>query len=249
MRGFFFALQFLTVIPVRTYASIDAKELGRSTGLFPLVGAIQGIIIVGANFLFLKLFPADITNILIMIVLILTNGGFHLDGFADTIDGLAGGNTKEEKLDIMRDSKIGAIGVVALILLLLTKFLAINSLQAEIKNYILFLIPVIGRWSMVPMAYWADYARESGGFGKTFTENTGIKEFLQATLFALFFSTIFLGWLALPYLAIMFFMVYLITVFFRKKIGGVTGDVFGFQSEVSEVLFILIVIAGGNINI
>jgi len=249
MRGFFFALQFLTVIPVRTYASIDAKELGRSTGLFPLVGAIQGIIIVGANFLFLKLFPAGITNILILIVLILTNGGFHLDGFADTIDGLAGGNTKEERLEIMRDSRIGAIGVVALILLLLTKFLAINSLQAEIKNYILFLIPVIGRWSMVPMAYWADYARPTSGLGRAFTENTGIKEFLPATFLVLFFSTIFLGWLALPYLAIMLFMVYLITVFFRKKLGGVTGDVFGFQSEMSEVLFILIVIAGGNIKI
>lgn len=243
MKGFIYALQLLTIIPVKIKDTVEERELGRSTAFFPLVGAVQGLLLVGANLLFSRFLPTDIASGLVLVVLILTNGGFHLDGFADTIDGLAGGNTREEKLDIMRDSKIGAIGVVALILLLLTKFLAINSLQAEIKNYILFLIPVIGRWSMVPMAYWADYARPTSGLGRAFTENTGIKEFLPATFLALFFSTIFLGWLALPYLAIMLFMVYLITVFFRKKLGGVTGDVFGFQSEMSEVLFILIVIA------
>ncbi|MBI3399638.1 MAG: adenosylcobinamide-GDP ribazoletransferase, partial [Deltaproteobacteria bacterium] len=177
----------------------------------------------------------------VLTVLILTNGGFHLDGFADTIDGLTGGSTKEERLDIMKDSRIGAIGVVALILLLLTKFLAINSLQAEIKNYILFLIPVIGRWSMVPMAYWANYARPTGGLGRAFTEHTGIKEFLLATIFALSASVILLSWHGLVYAGVILIAAYLLTVFFRKKLGGVTGDVFGFQSEVSEVIYLVLV--------
>src|SRR3989344_495359 len=241
MKGFLLAIQLLTIIPIKTRGAVEDRELGRSTAFFPLVGAVQGIILVGANLLFSRFLPTDIVSALILVVLILTNGGFHLDGFADTIDGLAGGSTKEERLNIMKDSRIGAIGVVAIVLLLLLKFVAINNLPPAAKNYILFLLPVVGKWSMVPMAYWADYARPTGGLGKAFTEHTGIKEFLLATIFALSASVILLSWKGLAYAGIIFIAVYLLTVFFRRKLGGVTGDVFGFQSEVSEVIFLVLV--------
>lgn len=245
MKGFLYALQFLTIIPVKIKAAVDERELGRSTAFFPLVGAVQGIILVGANLLFLKFLPHDIASVLILTILILTNGGFHLDGFADTIDGLAGGNTKEERLHIMKDSRIGAIGVVAIALLLLIKFLAINNLNPPFStlhsHYILFLLPVMGRWSIVPMAYLADYGRPTGGLGMAFTEYTGIKEFLLATIFALSASVILLSWYGLVYAGIIFIAVYLFTVFFKRKLGGVTGDVFGFQGEISEVIFLVLV--------
>jgi len=245
MKGFIYALQFLTIIPVKIKGNTDERELGRSTAFFPLVGAVQGIILVGANLIFSRFLPIEIASALILTILILTNGGFHLDGFADTIDGLAGGSTKEERLNIMKDSRIGAIGVVAIVLLLLIKFLAINNLSSQFptphSHYILFLLPVIGKWSMVPMAYWADYARPTGGLGKVFTEHTEIREFLLATIFALSASVILLSWYGLVYAGIIFIAVYLLTVFFRRKLGGVTGDVFGFQSEVSEVIFLVLV--------
>lgn len=245
MKGFLLALQLLTIIPIKIKDVVEDRELGRSTAFFPLVGAVQGIILVGANLVFLKFLPQDIASALILTILILTNGGFHLDGFADTIDGLAGGNTKEERLNIMKDSRIGAIGVVAIVLLLLVKFLCINSLTSPLSpltsNYILFLLPVIGKWSMVPMAYWTDYARPTSGLGKAFTEHTGIKEFLLATIFALSASVILLSWNGLVYAGIIFIAVYLLTVFFRRKLGGVTGDVFGFQSEISEVIYLVLV--------
>lgn len=241
MKGFIYALQLLTIIPVKVKAAPVDRELGRSTAFFPLAGAVQGLFLVGANLIFSRFLPTEIASVFILITLILTNGGFHLDGFADTIDGLAGGNTREERLDIMRDSAIGAIGVVALIVLLLTKFLAINSLQAGIKNHILFLIPVIGRWSMVPMAYWADYARPTGGLGRTFTEHTGLRELLTATSFALLLSVIFMKQAGVAYLIILLISAYMVTLYFRKKLGGVTGDVFGFQSEISEVIYLVLV--------
>lgn len=242
MKQFLIALQLLTIIPVKTKGSIEDKELGKSAAFFPLIGAVQGIILVGANIFFSLLFPLDVVSALILIALMLTNGGFHLDGFADTVDGLAGGSTKEERLHIMKDSSIGAIGVMAIILLLLLKFLAINSLNIDSKNYILFLLPVIGRWSMVAMAYWADYAREGSGLGKAFTEYTGIREFFIATTLAILFSLFFLRLKVLAYLIILLFTVYVITVFFKKKLGGVTGDVLGFQSEAAEAIFLLLVI-------
>ena len=245
MKGFLYALQFLTIIPVKIKGNADERELGRSTAFFPLVGAVQGIILVGANLLFSKFLPHDIGSALLVAVLILTNGGFHLDGFADTIDGLAGGNTKEERLNIMKDSRIGAIGVVAIVLLLLVKFLTINNLSSQFStlysHYILFLLPVVGRWSMVPMAYWAEYARPAGGLGKAFIEHTGIKEFLLATIFALSVSVILLSWKGLVYAGIIFIAAYLLTAFFKRKLGGVTGDVFGFQSEISEVVYLVLV--------
>ncbi len=240
MKGFIYALQLLTIIPIKIKGAVEERELGRSTAFFPLVGAVQGIILVGANILFLKFLPYDIASVLILTVLILTNGGFHLDGFADTIDGLAGGNTKEDRLDIMKDSRIGAIGVVAIVLLLLLKFLAINNLPPAVKNHILFLLPVMGRWSMVPMAYWGEYARPTGGLGMAFTEHTGLREFLIATAFLLFLSAIFLGWRGLIYAGIIFIIIYMITFFFKRKLGGVTGDVFGFQSEISEVVYLVL---------
>jgi len=245
MKGFLYALQFLTIIPVKIKGNTDERELGRSTVFFPLVGAVQGTILVGANLLFSKFLPHDITSALILVVLILTNGGFHLDGFADTIDGIAGGSTKEERLNIMKDSRIGAIGVVAIVLLLLVKFLTINNLSSQFStlhsHYILFLMPVVGKWSMVPMAYWADYARPTGGLGMVFTKHTGLREFLVSTVFALSASVILLSWKGLVYAGIIFIAVYLLTVFFKRKLGGVTGDVFGFQSEISEVVYLVLV--------
>jgi|SRR3989344_5775989 len=245
MKGFLLAIQLLTIIPIKTRGAVEDRELGRSTAFFPLVGAVQGIILVGANLLFSRFLPTDIVSALILVVLILTNGGFHLDGFADTIDGLAGGSTKEERLNIMKDSRIGAIGVVAILLLLLIKFLAINNLNSPFStlhsHYILFLLPVIGKWSMVPMAYWGEYARPTGGLGKAFTEHTGLREFLVSTIFALSVSVILLSWYGLVYAGIIFIAVYLLTVFFKRKLGGVTGDVFGFQSEISEVVFLLLI--------
>lgn len=250
MKGFICALQLLTIIPVKIKDAVDERDLGKSTAFFPFVGAVQGIMLVAANILLSKFLPHDIASGLILLILILTNGGFHLDGFADTIDGLAGGNTKKERLHIMKDSRIGAIGVVAIVLLLLIKFLAINNLISHLSpltsNYILFLLPVMGRWSMVPMAYWGNYARPTGGLGKAFAEHTGIREFVFATSFVLSASVILLGWYGLVYAGIIFTAVYLITVFFRKKLGGITGDVFGFQSEVSEVLFLILVVASAT---
>lgn len=249
MKKFLLALQLLTIIPVKIKGSAGERELGRSTAFFPLVGAVQGIILVGANLLFSKFLPHDIASALTLIVLILTNGGFHLDGFADTIDGLAGGSTKEERLNIMKDSRIGAIGVVAIVLLLLLKFLCINALASHLappSSYALFLLPIIGRWSMVPMAYWGDYARPDGGLGKAFAEYTGLKELLLATGLMLIFSVMLLSWHGLVYAGVLFIAAYFMTLFFKKKLGGVTGDVLGFQSEVSEVIFLILAILSFN---
>lgn len=243
MKSLFLAIQLLTIIPIRFIGRVEPHELGRSTAFFPLVGAIQGIILVLSNIILLRFLPYSVVDGLLLVILLLTNGGFHLDGFADTIDGIAGGGTKEERLKIMRDSQIGAIGVAGVVFLILIKFLAINNLPFESKNEILFLLPIFGRWAIVPMAYLGNYAKEGEGVGRAFAEHTKIRELVIATGDVIILSVIFLKLKGLFLVPAMFLFIYLVTLFFKKKIGGITGDVFGFQSELAEVLFLIMALS------
>src|SRR3990170_7686411 len=151
MKGFLLALQFLTTFPVNRGLKTDPSELGRSMSWFPLVGALQGLLLVAAYFIFSTLLPESVVMGLLMLVLVLTNGGLHVDGFADTVDGLAGGKTPEDRLRIMRDSATGAIGVVFVVLLLLIKFLALEEMPFDVKAHALIAFPMVGRWAMVPL--------------------------------------------------------------------------------------------------
>lgn len=245
MKRFLLALKFLTILPVGRPGHLeptDPAELGRSMAFFPLVGALQGMVLVGADYLLLMVLPVSIASGLVLVILFLINGGFHLDGFVDTVDGLKGGASSEERLRIMRDSRTGAIGVVCVVLLLLMKFLCIESLPFDSRAAALFLFPVAGRWAMVPMASWAPYAREEEGLGKTFTGCDSIT-LIRATAITALFFTFFLGPRGLFTLVVLLLLTYAITGFFKKRLGGVTGDVFGFQSEVFEVMFLVMVLA------
>jgi adenosylcobinamide-GDP ribazoletransferase len=241
MKRFLLALQFLTIIPAGRPGLPEPAELGRSMVFFPLVGALQGLVLVFADYLLLKVLPISVASGFLLIILLLTNGGFHLDGFVDTVDGLASGKSPEQRLRIMRDSRTGAIGVVCVVLLLLMKFLCIDTLSLDERGVSVLLFPVAGRWAMVPMASWAPYARQEG-LGKAFAGTEGVT-LVRATAIGALFFTIFLGLRGLFILVMLLALTYAITAFFKKRLGGVTGDVFGFHSEVSEVFFLLLILA------
>ncbi len=245
MKRLILALQFLTVFPVKKDLQFTQDDLKGAMAFFPLAGAVQGIILAGADYVLMHLFTAGISSALIVLILAITNGGLHLDGFADTVDGLAGGKTPDERLSIMRDSAIGAVGVVFLILILLLKYLAIKELPAGVRAQAIFLFPVAGRWAMVPMACWAGYARKDGGLGAAFTANS-YSTFFIATAITAAFAVFLLGAYSLVILAGLAAVVYLFTLFFKKRLGGVTGDVFGFQSEAAEVIFLLMAASSGG---
>jgi adenosylcobinamide-GDP ribazoletransferase len=241
MRRFLLALQFLTIFPVGKIGYPEPEELGRSMAFFPLVGALQGVILVTADYLLLKVLPVSVTSGLLLIILLFTNGGLHLDGFVDTVDGFAGGASSEERLRLMRDSQTGALGVVFVVALLLLKFLCIEAVPMEARGVAVFLFPIAGRWAMVPMASWADYARKEEGLGKAFAGGDSVTLFTASAITALFLFVL-LGLWGLFILAILALLTYAITNFFKIKLGGVTGDVFGFHSEVVEVFFLILLL-------
>lgn len=240
MDRFLLALRFLTILPVGAAPSgPPSKEALSSTlAFFPLVGAFQGLILVIVLGFLGGALPWGVVSALLIAVLTLTNGGFHLDGFADTVDGLAGGSTPGRRLEIMRDHTTGAIGVVFLIIILLVKFVSLDAVPASLKGGAVFAFPVIGRWAMVVLSCNSTYARKTGGLGEAFASATPSTLF-WATIVTAVLSLVALGAASLLVLAGVAIAAYLSSRFFARKLGGVTGDVFGFQSEISEVLALL----------
>jgi adenosylcobinamide-GDP ribazoletransferase len=242
MTSFLLAWRFLTILPGgKKDADIGSRDLGRSMSYYPLVGLLLGVILWAAYGLFSHAFPRTLCDGLIILLLAILTGALHLDGLADTLDGMAAGKSTEERLRIMRDHRVGTFGVVGLILTLGVKFLALNSLPEEIIGKTLLVALVLSRWSMVQLTYRTPYARPEGGLGKIFKENVKKREMVIATASSLIVATFFLRfWGAVLWLAVGVSALG-IQLFFEKKIGGVTGDILGAANEIHETLVLLMV--------
>ncbi len=242
MTGFLLAWQFLTILPGgRRDQETTPESLGRSLAFYPLVGVVLGLILWGVFSGFSLIFPRTLCDGLVILVLVIMTGAFHLDGMADTLDGMAAGRSPEEWLRIMTDHRVGSFGAVGLVMVLGMKFLALNSLPEEILGKSLIAALALSRWSMVQLIYRSPYARPEGGLGKVFKENVKKREMVLATASALGFTVLlFRFWGALFWLIIGLFTLG-IQAFFHKKIGGVTGDVLGGANEVNELLALLLI--------
>ena len=241
LKNLITALQFLTTIKIKK-SPADEKSLAGSTPYFPLIGIIIGCFLAGIYIIFIKFFPAGVVSALIIISSVMITRGLHIDGFIDTIDGLFGGATREERLKIMKDAQVGSFGVAALVCLILLKFTLILEIlkSSDVTSIILILIlmPALSRWCMVCAMYFFTYAR-SGGTGH-FTKFVGIKETLIATLIMIIFCIGLLKIYGLILLITVFIFMLLVTRYISSLIGGMSGDTYGALNEVIEVLVLLI---------
>jgi len=242
MKDFLQALSFLTILPAGQPPFPEEKKLARSMAFFPLVGLLIGLLLATAYFLLSFLFSKSLVLWLTLGCLALLTRGLHLDGFADTIDGFAAGGPKEKILEVMRDSRIGAFGVVGLILLIGAKYLALDQIAAGSIPRTLILMTVMGRNSMVWVCYRSPYARSGGGLAKPFAKNLTAREMIVSSvctfgigllLWRLKGALVFLG-IALISLAFRFF--------FLRKLNGITGDTLGAANELSELLCLILLI-------
>ncbi len=251
MKKMLLAFQFLTIIPVRDMGEVSDQEIGGSTAIFPLVGFVEGILLSVLAFLCLKVFPAELTNALLVLAIVLMNGGLHLDGLADTFDAIASRGNLDKKLLVMKDSSVGPMGVIAIVMVLLLKYVLLNAIffHSTINVYITVLIvtPVVSRWAMVPAAYHCRSARKDG-LGRVFIEHTGTKELLTATVLAVLIVLlaavsgsqypffIFCVMFALP---VIYFFIFGAAWFFKQIFGGMTGDSFGVINEIALLIFLV----------
>jgi adenosylcobinamide-GDP ribazoletransferase len=231
------ALTFLTKLPWPWRGPADGTALARSMFWFPWVGALLGLIFWGAWAGLHRVLPAPAAAALLLTLTVWVTGGLHLDGLADTADGLGGGRTPEEALSIMKDSRVGAFGVISLILGLVLKFSLFLSLATQTRGAgALLLFPIISRWSMVFLAYLSPYARSEGGLGQAMTLGVSPRVLIGASLSAGGLSLLILGAPGLVLLIIAAALVWLGSLYFQRRLGGITGDILGATNEIVEIM-------------
>ncbi|MFC1916628.1 adenosylcobinamide-GDP ribazoletransferase [Chloroflexota bacterium] len=236
--GFLAALQFLTIIPLRRETS--QEEIGRSIAYFPAVGAIIGLILAGLNWLLSLLLPSAVVNALLIVSLVVISGALHLDGFVDTCDGIAGHKTVEDRWRVMHDSRAGAFGIVGAFLLLLVKYISLNSIPETALMATLVLMPVVGRWAMVYAIFAYPYARPTG-LGKVLKEGASWWRLAIATLIALAVAIVLAHLAGLAIMLGSLILVVAMATYLKRKFSGLTGDTYGAINEVAEVSVLLLV--------
>ncbi|MDD5016250.1 MAG: adenosylcobinamide-GDP ribazoletransferase [Atribacterota bacterium] len=249
LRDFSLAIRFLTIIPVISFSPPDntdqneevlAENFANSMAFFPLVGMLIGILLVLLRRLFYYLTVSSlVSDALVLIVWIWLSGGLHLDGFADSVDGFLGGHDKEEILKIMKDSSTGAKGVVALVSLLLLKYVLLAEMPLWLKDVTLFFTPAIGRWSMVIAAFLGKSARLKNSMGKLFMDYVGWREVIFASLTMAVIGILLFKLYVLPLVIIGIVIVLSILKYCQEKIGGISGDILGAINEIVEVSILL----------
>ncbi len=254
MNSFLIGLQFLTRIFVVKQSIWTEDSFGQSVKYFPAVGAILGIIcagVVGAiNLLHLPLFTGAIG----FASLIILTGGIHCDGLMDSADGLFSGREREKILDIMKDSRAGSFGVVAMILIAVIETSTLIELALLATWFLcaaIYSAPIIARLMMVVTIGAFPYARPTG-MGKAFAKFTTRRTIIFAageTLLLLlplgFISKIFFLCAAAATL-IALIVTWKFATFSTEKIGGVTGDIYGAVTTLAELFVLITFLMIGN---
>lgn len=243
LREFGLALTFLTVLPTCRCQTADSRQLAASMAWFPLVGLILGGLLTAAALGCNHCLPPTASAALLVALLTALTRALHLDGLADTLDGLGGGHTREDSLRIMKDHAVGAFGAVGIVLALLLKYSTLVSLieSGGLLNILLF--PVISRLAMVLLAYLSPYARREGGLGEAMTTLTSGRTMAVAAASAVVISGMIGRGPGLMALTLAAAFTWGLAVYFKARLGGVTGDIFGAVNELVEVLALFVLLA------
>lgn len=242
IRSSLLAWHFLTIIPLCKSSHVQPapRELASSMQWYPAVGLVIGGILVAGDALFGMVLTPDVTALLILCVLVVLTGGLHQDGLADTIDGLGKRGSPAERLAVMKDGSIGALGATGLLLVLGLRFAGILHLPVPDRTGLLLCMPVIGKWAMVVSTFGSSHARAEGGLASDFLNEVRLRDVLWATVWAGVFVCATLGWQAGGLLLGLSAVAARGMVFLCSRVfGGITGDVLGAINEVTEILFLL----------
>ena len=249
MKNLMRALSFLTVIPLPFVRfEQDGRDLSAAAVAFPLAGAIIGLVQAVLAWLLLLALPSGPTAVLLLAVGFLLTRGLHLDGLADTADGLIGVTDRAKSLKAMADSAIGVMGAAVVIFVLLLKFSLLRETGEAAQILILvavFFMPRAGRWAIVIAGAFYKPALDRG-LGDMFLRSLGWPHLLKASFFAILLLTvifIFLPPLIIPVLtgvAAALLGGFILAAYTNRRLGGLTGDILGAASELGELIFLLV---------
>ena len=246
MSGLITALRLLSIFPV---PGRDAEEMSSALPWFPLTGAILGGVLYGLALLAGSWSGGDWPNGVAAAVLlggVVLTGALHLDGLADWADSFGGGQDKQAALAIMKDSRTGAFGVIALILVLLIKWVSMARL-IEADAFVWIIVAcIVSRTMQVELAACLPYARPEGGTGASIVEGARRSHRIWALLSALIMLFVLGGQAGVLALGAGWAACRGFGWWCRRRLGGVTGDLLGTGSEIVETLILVIFALAGR---
>jgi adenosylcobinamide-GDP ribazoletransferase len=232
MQGFLIGLQFLTQLPVRIGRAAP-REIARSYYFYPVIGFLIGIGAVAVRRLLVMVFPESFSIVMVLGFLVWISGGLHEDGLADVADAMGGGWTRDDRLAIMKDSRIGAFGATMLILALLAKYAALTSMNPARIDASIISAQILGRWAFLPMGYFNKYARE--GLGSEFMNGLSAGAIIFGAVLSLTGVLLLCRSQGLFAFGATAAVIAIGSLYFRQRLGGITGDCFGATFHFVEI--------------
>lgn len=242
LNDFLLMIQFFTRIPINKNLPCEKVNFRRGAFFLPIVASIIG----GMEFLIylgLKNFlPPNVIIVLLLLFTAMITGGLHMDGLADTCDGFFSLRDKQRIIEIMKDSRIGSYGTIALIIDLLLKYELLYSLVLKGYSIAIVLAPIIGKISILFLCLSKRTAKKNGS-GNIFIGNMSKTIIFSITIIILMISTYFLGVKATitPFIGVLL-ITYLVYLLCLNKINGLTGDTLGACNELGEITYLLILL-------
>jgi adenosylcobinamide-GDP ribazoletransferase len=238
-------ISFLTIIPIPKSTNVDLNNVAKHMYLFPLVGALIGII-VGIFAYFTSIFLArDVSALLVTIVLMIITGLHHTDALADFSDGLMVNGNKDIRKRVMSDPRIGSAGAVCLILYIVGLIIALSSFNSPVEMFIgIIIAEILSKYIMTVQAYKGRPAWE--GLSSPFAQAMKNKgKLLASTVITIIFVWFLGGFKGFMMLFVSLLIGFMILYISKRKIGGISGDVLGASNEIiriSSLLFLSIII-------
>lgn len=233
------ALAFLTRIPINHGPQISLR---RSAALFPLVGALIGLIGGLVFYVSSAILPPLVSASISILVTVAITGAFHLDGLADICDGLIGGWNREERLKILKDSRHGTYGVAAISLQLILQVCLLSALSPRDGLFTLIVLHTLSR--LVPIFLMLIPATSGhDGMGASVSREIGAREPLVGSLITVLLIAPIMGLNFLLLSAILFLTLSIFALWVIRKIGGMVGDAFGAGEQISETMILFFFVA------
>ncbi|OHD70597.1 MAG: cobalamin 5'-phosphate synthase [Spirochaetes bacterium RBG_16_49_21] len=244
LKGFILQLQFLTRMPLPVHLRFDERVFAGGVVFAPLIGLFIGAVSAGMYLIAAGILGSRSLAVLIALTAeIAATGGLHLDGLADACDGLFSSRDREGILAIMKDSRLGTNGAVALIILILGKFLMIAAVPDSDIIKCLLIMPVLSRMTVAWSAGISPYAGKSReGPAPGLIGHIGVAGIVLTTIISMAISMLFFKFRAVILAMIIIAFTLLVNFYAKKKIGGITGDIIGAVIETSEAVFLLAVL-------
>lgn len=233
------------MFPTALNRGLNQAAISDSRAYYPAVGLLLGLGLVGLQWGSGKIFPAYLTAAVLLVFLVGVTRGLHLDGLMDVCDGLFGGYTRERRLEIMRDSSVGAFAVAGAVSVLLLKYgalLSLLSLDADGGRWSLLLFPAFSRWSMVLLLGAFPYVRDQG-LGSPFHQGSAKLATSIAAVVAVLAAVLIGGIGGAGILLGVSVLAWLMGKGMAAMLGGLTGDAYGAGNELIEVAVLVAAVA------